>query len=439
MTTKGVAKLGTIWLRKTDGLGARLREIIVGTFLAKQLNLGLRIQWKTQEDWIRERNWQNHLDSNVIFDYRWSSVHLADVIGPHNPRVVKEWPIGNLQARRLQRTSSDIVLKKVPKRYAEIASFLTEDEVSAGLEDAFRSIGWSARVQESMAAGNATGNGNEIAIHLRQGDVVEGEYRYHGNWAKKAIPWPVAECIAGGFLEASVPVLYVGPSGVVRKAERGTSTNIGARESRTHPIDRMFFDIGILSKARAILMGSDCNFGLIAAWSTQRSIRDPINELRSFCHPSDILELALSEGSKFPLQDRAFAIQWILIHFGNLVAPTTRIELIMALERFDPGNPVYPLVLAANHLRQNEGRAAHLKACSSIAKFGELSDYQRSRFLNDLGFGDGWLLSLKEARALVSPSHSSFCIKTLAEWVSMSPRWKSRNRWLRAFSATSRF
>lgn len=416
-------------LHKTDGLGARLREILVGLTLSRLLDRPLAIKWDTSGRWIAHRSWQDHLDQDRIFDFAWLEQFVDQGEASGSVATHALWPLNRLDRVLLGLRSGDVLLKKVPKEPDRLLTFRSEREIRELLQEAFDSIGFSEAARRGLEAGRARAPERGVAIHVRQGDVVKGEYRFNGNWTDKAIPAPLARYIGKKLVGEGRPAVMVSADDGFLDWEDVTAEKRALRaEKPTDPVEAMFYDIGLMSGCETIIMGADCNFGLIAAWSRDREIRTA-SDVVSVADLQQIVDDLLSGSLDAPNPlDIAYTCQWLLVQNRAALQEGQREALLVLAMECDPENPVYHVINAAQALMRGDEHLAETHARNAVAAHHELDDYVQSRFSMDFGFGAKRLLDKEEALALAeyqAPAESS--LGELVKWVRGCPRWQQHS------------
>ena len=413
-------------LHKTDGLGARLREILVGLTLCRLLGWPLAIQWDLSGRWIEHRGWHDHLDQDRIFDTAWLEQYVDQGDGMRAVSTHNHWPLNRLDRVLMGLRSRSVLLKKVPKDPGRLIDFKNEPEVRRLLQEAFESIGFSMTARQALEAGRARAPEHGVAVHVRQGDVVKGEYRFHGNWTDKAIPAPVARLIGKKLLDGGRSPVMVSADECFLEWEDVTTdkARISAKKP-TDPVGAMFYDIGLMSGCESIVMGGDCNFGLIAAWSACRTISKTsdvlsLNDLRRIA--DSLLDGSLDAPDAL---DRAYTAQWLLIQERKALREEQRDALLELARESDPDNPVYYMINAAHALMRGDEHEAETQAGEAVRARERLDDYLESRFATDLGFGAKRLLDGKEAVALAEfRAVTGSSLAEVWEWVRKCSGWR---------------
>jgi len=300
------------------------------------------------------------------------------------------------------------------------------NEVRRLLQEAFESIGFSETTRQALEAGRARAPEHGVAVHVRQGDVVKGEYRFHGNWTDKAIPAPVARFIGKKLADEGRSPVMVSADECFLEWEDVTAKKAAIRaEKPTDPVGAMFYDIGLMSGCETIVMGEDCNFGLIAAWSRNRTI-SAASELASATDLQQIADDLLDGSLDAPdALDRVYTAQWLLIQHRNVLREGQRETLLDLAKEGDPDNPVYYMINAAQALMRGDEHEAETQAREAVGARERLDDYLESRFATDLGFGAKRLLDGKEAVALAEfRAVTGSSLAEVWEWVRKCSGWR---------------
>lgn len=416
-----------IYVEKTDNIGARLRELVVALAFAEVTDKEMIFFWNNSAEWVKERNASDDLNLSAIFSEDFISHHYTDKSLKSIAFDYKVWPLSRKNRILLKKTNfgNPIRLIKVPKSnvFAELSEKLELDLLSRS----FQKISFSPAIQQAINEGKRSVPKKSVAIHVRQGDVVTGEYRFWGNWTKKSIPIPVALRIAEIFKANYHNCLFISSDqDFLNKIAPNEQFKPTKKNGVSENLWRMFFDIGRISACEQVYAANDCNFALMGAWYAGKKVINPVSLINS----SDVnclIKEHIIHGSFLNNLDVAYFIQWLLINFRNAIEEKQARNLIYHASELDPQNPVYDIIKIADNIRQKKDEKTSAYAVSAIQKVNDMNNYVKMRFLADLGFGSKHILSYNDAIVILKyanlSNHKSELNK-IASWIMGSSSYR---------------
>ncbi len=426
-----------LYLEKTDSIGARLREITVGLVLSKIVNRKLLVFWSTDVEWIKYRSSEELLSPKNIFHKEFLDNHFTEKSLKKKAKTYRIWPICKISYIYLKFSPHRIImLKKVPK-YDPFIRFINQDRWHKELKKAFNKIKFSNDAQLAIKAGKKSIKPKSIAIHARQGDVVSGEYRYSGNWTKKAIPVPVITEIIKKIKSSGRNSVVVSKDQQLPKWLKLERKNYLSNKQKINytfskEIQSVFYDIGTMSECDEIIMGNDCNFGLVSAWSENKKISFALD----YFNKKD-LKLILSKltsGEKLAPKniDIAYFCQWVITQCGHMITEKEIDNLISIAIKHDHLNPVYHIYMSALEVINGNIQKGEKFAQETINIINKMDSYTKKRFLKDFGIGlPERILPYKYAKILVQISlnypEKNKSIDKISLMIRKSRSWKNYN------------
>jgi hypothetical protein len=179
LSVSPLAERPIVVARRWDGLGGRLNAVINGYALAQVLDADFRFAWPAGDSGTGT--------AEALFSPEFLAMHRLDEAALDGCEMLTdptEWSIG--RAKDELRKAGDRAAKVGGRaaievsEYAATLSFRDEHHAAATARfgQAVRQIGWSPVIIElltTMAAGFPIGQ--YAAIHVRAGDIVEGDWR----------------------------------------------------------------------------------------------------------------------------------------------------------------------------------------------------------------------------------------------------------------------
>lgn len=253
--------------RRWDGLGGRLQAILNGWSLARALDLEFRFVWP-------RNSFRSLHEPREIFDEAFLA-QFEITESTCGDRVVLPAPthLSLPEARAFCRTAAPHSMIDAWQCF-DVIRFA--DESAAAAETRFRGgmseIAWSAVARDLMDCGSlAIGRGEYSAVHVRAGDIVEGDWRQFV---------PAEKYIPTAFVELAIET-FSGPDGVAVVVASDNERYVRFLKARFDCIQdpgelvegytglseaqRAFADILVLSRARQIFGPQTSAFSKLAA------------------------------------------------------------------------------------------------------------------------------------------------------------------------------
>lgn len=350
---RGDLRGGTILSAKLDAFGGRIGDILNGWRLAEALGSRFRFYWPL-------RAVPGILSADRVFDAEFLAEHLVETVDLRDQRpvaVVSPRDLRRLKAggTLLLATKSDIPgygRFAVATRGFKIPSLMSMAEAfeRVPFRQELRAIrDWSREVPEF-----------DVAVHVRRGDIFAGDYRLGGHFAVKAIPLPLVERVLAG-LPTRGRVLLVGedPERLLQRLRPGRGEVLTPAAfvppNQGFPGADVFRDFCLLTRARRIVAGKSV-FALIPARVAGIEPTAP-HQIVDAAELDDLLLDFIRAAPGTPDLEVALACEYLRVRSPEATARVAP-ELVAAARRADPGNPVYPLWLAAASVRAGDRHAA---------------------------------------------------------------------------------
>ena len=344
MSDTGSALLKTVVAERTDGLGIRLLAILQAMHLADLLGAKFAFTWSDKSDRA------HHATPSAAETFR--EEYLAQyVVKPRQAGIVENTePVNEIED--LQRMAEGAK----GWRLRETKSFkwlpgVTRFAPPGRYRKHFNSIGFRRYIKDAInAAREAELAADAVALHLRAGDIVYGEYRFELRFARKVVALPIALALVERWTAQGRTVVLFNQDPDVAPLFRAFSNVVVAEDLAKRfekPIARALFEIVLMSRCAEIYAGSS-GFANLAARIGDVTLTEP----RRMLKPQEqigILETDLSDPdrmARYPDMQAAFAA-W---HGAILLEPSSP-ERALPLYRLaaekDPVNGYYRLKCAS--------------------------------------------------------------------------------------------
>ena len=353
-----------VWSGRTDGLGERLCSILNSKLLAETIGWEFSFGWK-DSNWLHDyRALENSVIGKIAVtndfpaEEVFSSSFLRDFHKPKRPDgnflpVQQMSSVADLESARRQEgfagliTGQQLILEEIRRLGSGAGSPLSYPQV-------FRTIGFSDKYRRlQKLARDAALPKNFIAIHLRSGDMVYGEPRKWGIWAKKVLVPAVASDYIQRLTSMGFEVVVFAQNKEVSeilaaspRVYSSTSFLPGVLLSNT---ELAFFEMMMMSRSVAIISGAS-GFSRFAAMAGGISFIEPNKELS----PNTLLSLVEADSDREHRWDTFLsAYSWYQAYKLNEQS-LTGLEGISLLENateLDPRNNLYSVLLSALHYR----------------------------------------------------------------------------------------
>ncbi|MDO9452299.1 MAG: hypothetical protein Q7J29_05505 [Stagnimonas sp.] len=241
-----------------DGLGQRLYAIINAIYIAKKLNVDYGFTWS--ERFVGDKDHAISLageffSKEYIEDHLIAKEDLAGFKIPGGRGLTKKkllTPLSNDSVKGWIATNSHL-------RNVLATGLLPNDKYN--LLDAFNEIKFSDRINECIEfAKTIELPANPVAIHLRAGDVVYGDYRKWGKFVKKTIPISLAKMLVEFFKKKNATVLVFGQNQGAIKELAAEHDIIQVKNLYSHKytsnIEEAMLDLILMTRCSEVISGA---------------------------------------------------------------------------------------------------------------------------------------------------------------------------------------
>lgn len=249
---------------------------------------------------------------------------------------------------------------------------------------AFKRLEFSAEIESAFdAARGAEIPEGAVALHIRSGDLVYGEYRYFGTLESKVIPLEIAEFLLRSKLETKF-VVFCQDRDILNRVKMLPNVIIpddllGGRT--LDPVQSILFEISLMSRCKRIIAGSSA-FAALAALISGNELEAITTHLTA----QTCIDVAMSSSeltTDLPgvsRQQRAMTAWWVIVTFADTLVSPQELQLVRHARAMDPVNPQYWLHEAALHIGADD--VAELERVLYLAVLD--NDEARAAFVNNI-------------------------------------------------------
>ena len=349
---------GTVLTARFDGFGGRFGDVLNGWRVATALGARFRFHWPDRElTGIR--------DSRTVFAPEFVAAHLGTSADLQNARQVQTlhrrdlWWFHRGQGRILWFDS-------VGKRpFFEKFTVVTEEFSLPSMRtmgEAFAAIPLSPRLDRVRTWASSVAP-FDVTIHVRRGDILDGDFRFGGAYANKAIPIPLIEMLLRDVAD-DARVLLVGNGLDEVRRRLGAPGSVVVPDDLECPGEGApdvddFKDFCLITRSRRLVAGRSV-FALIPA-HVAGIVPQPAADVLDRRSAVDVLLAFVRAHREKGSTDLevALACEYLRSEHGEQLTAEELDELVDIARVADPTNPVYPLRRAAVHHRHGAGSEAH--------------------------------------------------------------------------------
>lgn len=371
---------------RTDGFGGRLYNMMITMLLAEIYDGEFRFTWRPS---LREHHALDLAENTFERDFL-----AAHLISERDLRRIKRNSVmidpdslfedQSIRTRLAGNLQTFVVSRLDPPRTLE-TRFVNCGQKA--MKMAFERIRFNEEIQQVIISALEIPLSNRpVAIHLRSGDIIYGNYRLDSGFEEKVIPLPLASSIIDDCITRGQSPIIFGQDlqaceklAEMKKCE--TVERLITTKVRT-PTQRALFEMILLSRMECIHAGKSL-FAFVPAAIGSAEISDPLNRLL----PAEIVETILTNLPTFE-QDQAFSRLQIAycyrsaLYFSNGRSIQGRLLLVDGAIKNDPSNSLYRFLKArilseTGHLERAD---AVLKE-AFLAEDGPLKDRPAYQFL----------------------------------------------------------
>ncbi|MBD9373199.1 discoidin domain-containing protein [Rhizobium sp. ARZ01] len=385
---------------RADGLGERLNAMLNALWMSELCGAGFRFTWS---DRLVDDMTHAIVPATRMFSKEFLAAHL---IPPRDGEGI--WPLTEMKRSfdDIRWTLSQTGMIASPRAIlTDVVSGVPDMDSVSAMQRAFDRIEFSSEVKHAISvAQNTEIKPRSVALHLRSGDIIFGEYRKYLNYTYKGLTLPIAKKIVRHFVDQGRDVYLFGQDSesIAHIAhscgciDSDTLNSIETGKMERH--QRAIYDIVLLSRFETIVGGSSGFLRQASAIGGSKIVNPQQLFSESVQHLASISDLAKHASIYHPMHV-AFGY-WYAFFYGRKNRQSG--ENIAVLEKaieFDPDNELYYYVLSSllaqngdNHRSSNvlrdlfEARHAsgNLKIMFRIFTARTLGKYNISEFFKPI-------------------------------------------------------
>lgn len=286
----------TFYANRTDGLGERLRSMLVAMTLAEKFDGRFLFYWDSSKKGNEYHATESRED---IFAERFIADYCLRLKETEGIQLLKEF------FKNGQETGTYRVPVAFPKEMPQ-ETVSTQD-----VKRAFDRIEFSAPLTEAVSqAYTVQLPDNIVALHLRAGDIIYGGFRDLAQYIRKVVPFTLATRLIQRSLEDGKSVLVFGQDGdlieQLTKQDGVLSAAEYMPEGLTTSAQMAMFDMVLMSRCQDIYAGSS-GFALFAGLISGTEVIDPYSSWSAEDALQDILQALERPGMAVSREQIAFA------------------------------------------------------------------------------------------------------------------------------------
>ncbi|GAM63298.1 capsular polysaccharide biosynthesis heptosyltransferase hddD [Vibrio ishigakensis] len=216
------------------------------------------------------------------------------------------------------------------------------------LKDAFNEIGFSDNVNSLLNLAKQSINKDTVAIHLRTGDVLYGQYRKFVNYTYKGLCLPLVEkIIKDEILLGNNIVLFGQESGVLNHLKEKYNVTISDDLVPNHISDSTelaIFEMALMSNCKSIIAGSS-GFAKISSRIGNIKLEPGFRRYRAAEQTEFILQHLSNCDSHYNDNHSAFSYWYAYFYGRQNKSNRESIDILKKASHFDPNNEVYKLIM----------------------------------------------------------------------------------------------
>ena len=342
---------GVCVAHRIDGLGARLLVMLNTMVFADRHNVDFKFTWPVRS---AEAALHHAIESvESTFSSRFIAEHyLAEL--PHG--ILR--PQGDDRVRIAAMLGSGRPLLLAAKNIQSQLRRLENDGRDSGFVKAFERIRFAPRLEDIRRAINAiTLPPHPVAVHMRAGDIVYGDYRFSNEFTAKVISYPVARKILLDLLaEGRTPVLFSQDPGTGRLLAGEFGIPLGAdlvAGVTGNELETAMAELFLMARCEGIFAG-DSNFPIISAVVGAVPLVDPAARFGGRTQVEIIRDgMAGMLAAGVDGLQVAFA-RWSAVYYSTDDSIVDRVAYMEQAIANDPGNDFYRLIQAGLHFERGE-------------------------------------------------------------------------------------
>jgi len=370
---------------KFDGFGNRLWNILNAWRVATSLGAQMRFYWP-------ERNISGYFPADAVFNPEFLNEHLVEEFDASTYRNVRVWRPSDVH--HLRGGIQDVWYESKHRDPAfdrfEVASRGFSFPSLPAFREAFSAVRLHPRLERVRAAVESQPR-YKLAIHVRRGDVFDGDFRLGNHFVKKAIPLPLVERLIQSAEGGRVLLVGNDLSGLqeIFSKHENVATASSVLGSEDDELFELVRDFCLLTHCDQIIAG-DSLFAVLPAL-IGRGYVSSVDDAISRDEQSSLLKNFVERHSGRPDLEVALAANYLASALDDRLTHAESERLLAASYAADPANPTSVLAWAARLIAMGDRDEASV-VFSRAAAHGVPRDCLRlirnsATFVRGVGFG----------------------------------------------------
>ncbi len=329
---------------RTEGLGGRLRAMINAMVLAEHFGVDFKFQWRQ-----RGADAQQHhaiLTPQATFSRSFLTKHHIDRIQARDYPALAGRNQSPAAIRRL--LASPIKGLSVSQEPVNRIVDLSDLKNLRGCYvRAFRQIRFVPKVQAAIEAARVLPLPDHcVAIHLRAGDIVYGNFRFASTATGKTVCYPVVKrLIADLIAQGKYPLIFGQDKTVCRMlAQRFKLKAAADMLKQGDALPAALSEVVLMSRCETIYAGPS-GFSILGSMIGNKKLETPAASWT----PQEIVDCILADdeiddpSSSLPDLQRAFSFYMVAYAGMDTIPNRVVIDALAKALAYDPGNAFYGL------------------------------------------------------------------------------------------------
>ncbi|MGP9765412.1 hypothetical protein ACT3UM_06750 [Halomonas sp. AOP13-D3-9] len=343
--------------KRQDGLGERLRAMLNAIALSQVNNADFKFNWKDSS--------KDHGSGKLtdVFSGEFINNHHIPAKDLNKFQLVDNFYINKIDGTYF---CDQNISKRIFKNYPDDYFYYRSE-----LGKAFQKIDFSDSVKKAIeSAYHVEFSNNCVALHLRAGDLVYGNYQQSVSFVSKAISYPVALKIIEDVARTGADVLVFGQDVELIEMLANQPRVISAHclmPSSFGEVEAAFFDMILMSRCRKIYAGSS-GFAVLA------SIIGNIDHIRpeKLFSDTETVNIITDEIKKNKFyngvsnQQKSFACKSALVIGNDILDNKLYMEMTDYGKKADPDNMAFAFFDAWNSYKIGHENDAEKKMKSIV-------------------------------------------------------------------------
>lgn len=349
-----IHKKKMIFSNRKDGVGERIKSLLNTILLSELTGNEFKFSWKVRTG--KSNTFHATSNANIFFENGYIEKNIIDSAEIDSMNLV---PLKKVQSLKIASIDSyDGILVNQASLSSQLGFNIPKSNLS--YKKAFDSIGFSSKIMEAKKlAQDVLLSENVVAIHLRAGDIVYGDYRFTNNCFSKVIPAFVIEALIEKYKNEGYQVLLFSQDKIFCEGLAKIHNVIYANNIYNIDFDdsqAAIFDITLMSRSNLIVSGTS-GFSILSSWIGGISSKY-FTSIFTPAEVANIFKEALGENGVLnrcytsPLM-KSYSIMYFLLKYGSNLESSYKLKLINKCIDLDPENTFLKLI-ESNYLFESK-------------------------------------------------------------------------------------